>query len=90
MAGTSYEIIIVRAARKQLAKLPQIWAKEVLKRIDALSEVPRPANAKKLAGRTSIYRIRVGQYRVVYDLRDKILTITVIQIGHCSVVYKNL
>jgi mRNA interferase RelE/StbE len=57
-------------------------------RIDTLALAPRPAGAKQLAGPERFYRIRVGDYRVVYQVLDKILKVLVVRVGHRREVYR--
>ncbi|MEP7269767.1 MAG: type II toxin-antitoxin system RelE/ParE family toxin [Saprospiraceae bacterium] len=81
-----YQIIISSSARKQLDKLNNVIASPILERITLLRLNPRPKGYKKLSGRTG-YRIRVGNYRILYDIVDDLLIIEVITIGHRKDVY---
>lgn len=83
-----FEIRIKRAAAKELAKLSNANVRRILQRIQTLQIDPRPFGAIKLAGRET-YRIRQGDYRILYDIFDDVLIIQVIQIGHRSDVYRN-
>jgi mRNA interferase RelE/StbE len=56
--------------------------------IDALSTTPRPAGAVKLRGAEGYFRIRVGDYRVVYEIADSVLVVLVVRIGHRREVYR--
>ncbi|WP_331001031.1 type II toxin-antitoxin system RelE/ParE family toxin [Nostoc commune] len=58
-------------------------------KIDELAIEPRPNGVKKLQGGENTYRIRVGDYRVIYDIFDDVLLVNVIDVGHRSKVYKN-
>lgn len=58
--------------------------------IDKLAENPRPRGCKKLAGRYDLYRIRVGRYRVVYAIRDEVLVVVIVAIGHRRDVYRRI
>jgi len=66
--------------------------REILKRIDtvilSLAENPRPANCLKLQGSDTAWRVRVGDYRVIYEIEDGILRVVVIRVDHRSTVYK--
>ena len=88
----AYRIEIRPSALKELADLPKRDRRRVARKIDALAENPRPVGAKKLAkvGRGDLYRVRAGDYRVIYRLQDKIVTVTVIKIGHRGDVYRKL
>jgi len=57
-------------------------------RIDALADGPRPAGAKKLKGGGELWRIRVGDYRIVYAVRDRILLVLVVRVAHRREVYR--
>jgi len=76
-----YQLIIDRYAQKQLGKIPPPHFNRIIKAIHELSDSPRPAGYRKLTGRPG-YRIRIGDYRVLYNIEDKIHTILVIDIGH--------
>lgn len=82
-----YEIRITKTAQKQLDKLPGSTAEILIAAILELSYNPRPTGCKKLKGRDG-YRIRRGNYRIIYDIYDQILTIEVIAIGHRKDIYE--
>ena len=81
-----YSITISRTAQKQLDKLPNTIANRLIDAIWALADNPRPSGYKKLKGRDG-YRIRRGNYRIVYDVFDNVLLVNVISIGHRKDVY---
>ena len=56
--------------------------------IEALANQPRPTGAKKLKGRDDLWRIRVGDYRIIYEIRDRILVVLVVRVGHRREVYR--
>ncbi|WP_026956062.1 type II toxin-antitoxin system RelE family toxin [Algoriphagus vanfongensis] len=82
-----YEILFNPKAEKQLDKLSNQVVKPILEAILSLSEDPRPSGCKKLKGRPA-YRIRVQNYRVIYEILDKVLLVEVIAIGHRKDIYK--
>ena len=82
-----YSISINKKTRKQLDKMSDIIVAPLLEAIENLSENPRPQGYKKLKGRTG-YRIRVGNYRVIYEIFDEILLIDVIDLGHRKDIYE--
>lgn len=82
-----YTIIYENAALKQLDKLPQNIANRIRAKINDLEENPRPHGCLKLTG-FEAYRIRIGDYRVIYNIEDSILTVTVIKISHRRDVYE--
>lgn len=81
-----YQLVIDRYAQKQLGKIPAPHFNRIIKAIHELEGNPRPAGYKKLSGRPG-YRIRIGDYRVIYNIEDKILTVFVIDIGHRKDIY---
>ncbi len=81
-----YQLIIDKYAQKQLGKIPPPHFNRIVKAIQDLANNPRPVGYRKLTGRSG-YRIRIGNYRVVYNIEDKILTIFVIDIGHRKDIY---
>ncbi|MEO1209165.1 MAG: type II toxin-antitoxin system RelE/ParE family toxin [Cyanobacteria bacterium J06638_20] len=84
----SYQILILPAAQRQLKKLPATFQQALVTRIEYLAENPRPANCKKLKGRQNQYRIRVGDYRIIYSIEDARLAVRVIKVGHRRDVYE--
>jgi len=85
----SYKISFVRAAEKEFLKLPRIEQKKLAEKIEALKKGPNHA-CRKLAGFGSRYRLRVGQYRVIFDVQNQKLLILVLRIGHRQGVYKKM
>jgi mRNA interferase RelE/StbE len=85
----SYKIEILKGALKQLKKLSPEIQERIQVKIDDLATEPRPNGVKKLKGKENAYRIRVGEYRVIYDIFDNILLINIVEIGHRSKVYKD-
>jgi mRNA interferase RelE/StbE len=83
-----YRVEFRPAAQRALHRLPQRDSRRILARIAGLSTQPLPPGAKKLTG-TSWYRIRVGDYRVVYAIENQQLLILVIRIGHRREVYRD-
>lgn len=89
----SYTISTKRSARKAIDKIPQRKARErVEDAIEDLGEEPRPANSKRLQGKHSIYRrIDVGgEYRIIYEVRDKDLVVVVVIVAQREGVYEIL
>jgi mRNA interferase RelE/StbE len=84
-----YTVNIEKSALKTLKKIPINSLSTILKAIVALEQNPRPAGHKKLKGHQSLYRIRSGNYRVIYEIQDKILTILVVRIGDRKDVYRD-
>lgn len=82
-----YRLFVERYAQKQLMKLDKRMISVIKEAIAALADNPRPAGYIKLKGENA-YRIRVGDYRVIYEINDNILTVTVITIGNRKNVYE--
>ncbi len=82
-----YQVIIPKSVRKELDRLPEKIADRVLARLVELETNPRPADAKKLKGRNA-WRIRVGDYRVIYKIHGRVLQILVITVGHRREIYR--
>ena len=79
-----YKILIRKSAAKELDKIP----KRDLQRIKSLSKKPRPSGSEKLSGQER-YRIRQGNYRIVYSIQDKEHSVWIVKIGHRSEVYRS-
>lgn len=84
----SYEIEISRSAEKQLGGLDRTTQKRILRAILNLADEPRPRGARKLAGYDDVYRIRIGQYRVIYSVSDGKLIVIILKVGHRKTVYR--
>ena len=83
-----YAVTLARSARKELQALDRAVATRVLKRIEALAKSPRPSGCKKLEGAENLWRIRVGDWRVVYSIDDSALVIDISVIRHRRDVYR--
>lgn len=89
-ASRPYEVRVRKRAERDLADLPFKIAERIKGVIDGLRVVPRPARSEKVQGLPDGYRIRVGDYRVVYTVADGVLIVYVIRIGHRKDIYRNL
>ena len=85
----SYKVYFRKSAAKELEKLPKAALRKIIKKIERLSDEPRPAGCEKLSGQ-ELYRVRQGDYRIVYSIQDNELTIWVIKVGHRKNIYKRL
>ncbi len=83
-----YELFIERRAQRQLARIAEQDRERIIVAIGGLAKEPRPAGVKKLSGRDA-WRIRVGDYRVIYEINDEALVIQVITIRHRRDVYRS-
>ncbi len=87
MTGPRYELRFRPAALRQLRKLDSQIARRIKSTTETLRTEPRPPGVKALTGQRGWLRIRVGDYRIVYEVRDSELVVLVIQIGHRSQIY---
>lgn len=83
-----YKLQFARSARKELEALPAPIVRRILPRIESLLTDPRPAGCKKLIGTHGLWRIRVGDYRVIYSILDVIVTVEVIAVRHRGDAYR--
>ncbi|GAA3945925.1 type II toxin-antitoxin system RelE family toxin [Pseudoclavibacter caeni] len=83
-----YRVDFTTAAARELKKLPQQARSRLLSAIAQLATDPRPHGARKLAGEQTAWRIRVGDHRVIYDVFDAHLAVTVVRVGHRREVYR--
>jgi mRNA interferase RelE/StbE len=84
----TYRIEFAPRVKRQLKDLPREVQQRLTPRIEALAENPRPRGVKKLVGEPGLYRLRVGYYRIIYQIRDEELFILVVKIGHRRDVYR--
>jgi len=84
----TYEVRLLVTARRQLLRVPGRIRSRIGNAIRALAADPRPPGCKKLTGATDYFRIRVGDYRVLYEVRDRDVLVLVIKIGHRREVYR--
>ena len=85
----TYRVDFTAAAARQIRKLPRQPRERVLQLVEALADDPRPHGARKLVGEETGWRIRAGDYRIIYDVFDDELTVTVVRAGHRRDVYEN-
>ncbi len=84
-----YEIVFKRSVAKDLRNIPAGDVKKILQRIDTLAINPRADGCVKLSGQ-SRYRVRTGRYRIIYEILDHRLIVTVVKVAHRSDVYQQL
>ena len=85
-----YRIELTSAALRDLKALPENVLRRVDRRILSLADNPWPRGSKKLKGEESLYRVRVGDYRIIYRVEEEVLLILVIRIRHRRDVYRGL
>jgi mRNA interferase RelE/StbE len=84
----SYRVEFTPSAARAFKKLPGSIQSRIAPKIDALAAIPRPHGVEKMAGHDNRYRVRVGEYRVIYIISDGPRLITVAVIGHRREVYR--
>ncbi len=81
-----YSIVFKRSVHKDLRSIPKADIQRILARIDSLADDPRGPGCEKLSGQER-YRVRRGVYRIVYEIVDEQLVVTVVKVGHRGGVY---
>jgi len=84
----TYKIEFRPAAEREFLRLDRTIRERLAPKIDELADNPRPSGCKKLLAEKNRYRIRVGDYRVIYEIRDAILVVLVLSAGHRSAIYR--
>jgi len=82
-----YSITFARSARKQLEVLSSTLVTRIFTQIESLARSPRPSGCRKLKGSENLWRIRIGDYRVIYSIDDKLHVIDVVAVRHRSQAY---
>jgi mRNA interferase RelE/StbE len=86
----AYRVEFSKAAERQFKGLPRPVRARLTSRVDRLAEDPRPPGSKRLSGAQDLYRIRMGDYRVIYAIRHEVLLVLVMKVGHRREVYRRL
>lgn len=84
----TYAIEVAPPAVRQMRKLDPPARRRVQAAVELLAADPRPAGATKLAGGSGEWRVRTGDYRVIYEIRDQVLVVLVVAVGHRRDIYK--
>ena len=85
-----YRVLILPRAQRQIASLPLQTRRRISDAIDSLEKNPRPPGTKKLKGTEDLYRLRVGDYRIIYAIQDDELLVIVVNAGHRKDIYRGL
>lgn len=86
----NYQVIFTRKAAKDIRQLNKADIPRVVEKAESLGDDPRPPGSKKLLGiQEEFWRIRVGQYRVIYQVKEKVKVVNVTKVGHRKDVYRN-
>jgi mRNA interferase RelE/StbE len=84
----TYEVRLARRAARSIASLERREQQRIRAALEILTSNPRPPNCIALQGEDCVYRVRVGDYRIVYEVLDSVLLIHVVRIGHRREVYR--
>lgn len=84
----SYRVELTRSAEKDLRRVDRSRVASLYEAIERLGTDPRPHGSKKLVGAERTYRIRVGDYRIVYEIEDEVLVVLVIRVAHRREAYR--
>ena len=82
-----YELLLKRKVEKSVARLPDTVYERVIRKINSLVEDPRPTDSKKLQGRED-WRVRVGDYRIIYGIDDERNVVEILSVAHRRDVYR--
>jgi mRNA interferase RelE/StbE len=85
-----YRVLYDPKALQELAKLDKTVARRILRTVNSLSGNPRPVGCRSLVGYKDLWRIRVGDYRVIYTIKDAELVVLALRVAHRSDVYRKL
>lgn len=84
----AYEVEVTSRAAKEIMRLPRAEQEKVGEKIDDLADEPRPVGVEKLTGYADAYRVRSGNYRIVYTIDDTVRIVTVTRVAHRREVYR--
>ncbi|PHJ68651.1 RelE/StbE family addiction module toxin [Nostoc linckia z18] len=84
----SYEVEIAPAAKRQIKKLPRDVQQKLVAKLEELVFEPRPDGVKKLEGSENLYRVRLEKYRIIYEIQDSLLLVTVVKVKHRRDIYR--
>jgi len=84
----NYRILVRPSAYRELKKIPKADLVSITRKIDSLSQNPRPQGSEKLSGK-ELYRIRQGDYRILFSISDRELKIRIEKIGHRKEIYRD-
>ena len=88
MAARTYQVLVDNRAQKEIAKLERDGQRRIVTKIESLARNPRPNGVDKLEGDDELYRVRVGDFRIIYQIRDRELIVLIVRVGHRREIYK--
>ena len=86
----AYSVEFAPAAEREFKKLPRALQVRLKPRIDALGHEPRPPGVEALSGEACLYRVRVGDYRIIDTVQDDVLLVLVVRVGHRGEPYRRI
>lgn len=86
----TYRIEVSPAAARQLKKIDRAVLPHIVEKIDSLAGDPRPHGCEKLSGYDDLYRVRVGDYRIVYGVEDRLISVVVLKVGNRAEIYQRI
>ena len=86
----AYRIEFTPRAEREFKSLDGSVRGRIKQRIDSLAEKPHPPGIKKIEGEEELYRLRVGDYRILYQVKEKTLLVLIVRIGHRREVYRRI
>jgi len=88
--GATWQVILSRNPKKVIRRVPADLRRRILAKLHTLEKNPRPTGCKKLVGLASLYRVRVGNWRIIYTIKDEELIVLVLEIVPRGSAYRNL
>ncbi len=88
MSSVTYTVIIIRPAQKEIRALAQTVRARILQALRSLANDPRPSGCRKLVGAQNRWRVRVGDYRIIYEINDVNRSLSIIAVRHRSKAYE--
>jgi mRNA interferase RelE/StbE len=86
----AHRIELSPAAARQLKKIDRSILPQIAAKIDSLASDPRPHNCEKLSGYEGLYRVRVGDYRIIYAVEDRLVLVVVLKVGNRAEIYQRV
>jgi len=88
VSSVAYTIIVIRPAQKEIRTLDQTVRSRILQALHSLADNPRPSGCRKLVGAQNRWRLRIGDYRVIYEIEDIDRRVNIIAVRHRSKAYE--
>ncbi|MGB9498320.1 MAG: type II toxin-antitoxin system RelE family toxin [Dissulfuribacterales bacterium] len=86
----SYRVKVKKSAAKVIKNIPKADRKRIVNKIDSLTKnLPNP-DTTKMKGNNPFHKVRIGNYRIVYEIQDEVIVILIVKIGHRKDIYRNL